>query len=101
MSNGYTETNVPGVHVKSSIDWDKLGRHIADASSTDQAEFLEGWAEQMATWKPGLAELQCAHVGETVNDPEWEMSRDHIVTLLSNLLAFIDPESRERMEQGT
>lgn len=97
----YTETNVPGVQVKASIDWGQLGRHIADADSEEQAVFLEGWAEQMGTWKPGMAEMQCAYVGEKVADPEWEMSRDHIVTLLSNLLAFIDPESRERMEQGT
>jgi hypothetical protein len=47
---------IPGVHVSTAArihDWHALGRHIASASSPEQAEFLAGFAEALHFAQPG------------------------------------------------
>ncbi|GAA1915018.1 hypothetical protein GCM10009775_04320 [Microbacterium aoyamense] len=85
----YAQTATPGVSVKVSIDWTELGAHIADASSEEQATFLEAWANTMSVWFDDAYEMQLGYVGNEMNDPDADYSLPHIRRLLEGILTRI------------
>lgn len=87
---GYAKTEVPGIAVKVSLEWAELGRHIADANSEDQAQFLEAWASAMHTWEALPAEMQMQFVADEVNNLDNDYEVDHMRWLLAGLLERLD-----------
>lgn len=88
----YSHTTVSGVDVAVQIDWTDLGTTISDASSDEQAAFIQAWADAMSVWNITSAEMQLQYIADRIMDLDLEFDRDRIRWLLSGILDRITEE---------
>lgn len=82
----YTETNTPGIRVKTSIEWPEIASYLAFQSSENQAIFLEAFSEQLKGLGPMDSDYQLAFIADWANDKENLVNLSVLKWALSGIL---------------